>query len=99
MHINQDPAALAAVQRAMAAQSPATLAALGVAIPAMGSAALGLALADGALDAAEAHEVAGLDELFQVESWGEDAEATRRRAHVAADLAVAGRFIRLSRAP
>ena len=99
MHINQDPAALAAVQRAMAAQSPATLAALGVAIPAMGSAALGLALADGALDAAEAHQVAGLDELFQVESWGEDAEATRRRAHVAADLAVAGRFIRLSRAP
>lgn len=99
MHQRQDPASLAAVQRAMAAQTPSVLAALGIAIPSLGSAVLGLALADGALNAEAAHELGSLDELFQVELWGEDAEATRRRAGVAADVALAGRFIALSRAP
>ncbi len=48
-------------------------------IPALGSAALGLALAEGALDAQRAHELASLDELYQVEQWGEDEWAQRRR--------------------
>ncbi len=97
MHLPQDPAALDAIRRAMAGQPVPTLAALGVAVPLLGSAVLGLALADGALDAAAAHELASLDELFQVEAWGEDAEATLRRQRVADDIALAERFIRLSR--
>jgi len=99
IHLPQEPAALAAVQRTILARSPPVLAALGLAIPALGSATLGLALADGALDAERAHALAHLDELFQAEQWGEDAEAVRRRAHVAADIALAGRFIGLCRAP
>ena len=95
-HRPQDPAALEAIRRAMAAQSVLTLAALGVAIPLLGSAVLGLALADGALDAQRAHALASLDELFQVEAWGEDAEAALRRQRVADDLAHAERLIRLS---
>jgi chaperone required for assembly of F1-ATPase len=35
--------------------------------------------------------------LFQVEQWGEDEEAAQRRANVAADIALAERFIRLAR--
>ena len=97
MHRPQDPVALAAISRAMAAQSVPTLAALGVAVPLLGSAVLGLALAHGALDAGRAHELASLDELFQAEAWGEDAEAAARRQLVAADIALAGRFIRLGR--
>jgi len=97
MHLPQDPAALDAVRRVMAEQPVPTLAALGVAVPLLGSAILGLALAEGALDAAAAHELASLDELFQVEAWGEDAEATLRRQRVADDIALAERFIRLSR--
>ena len=97
MHLRQDPAALEAIRTAYAALSVPGLAALGVAVPAMGSAVLGLALADGALDAAAAHDVAGLDEAFQVEKWGEDAEAAVRRQHVADDIALAERFIWLSR--
>ncbi len=97
MHLRQDPAALEAIRTAYAALSVPVLAALGVAVPAMGSAVLGLALADGALDAAAAHDVAGLDEAFQVEKWGEDAEAAVRRQHVADDIALAERFIWLSR--
>ena len=73
------------------------LAGLGVAVPALGSLVLGLALADGALDAGMAHELASLDELFQAEQWGEDAEAVARRERIAEELALAERFMRLSR--
>jgi chaperone required for assembly of F1-ATPase len=58
---------------------------------------LGLAMAEGRLDAASAHELGALDELFQVEAWGEDAEAAARRAAIAADVAVAARFLQLTR--
>ena len=99
VHRAQDPAALARVRAALEALTPEAVAALGVAIPSLGSAVLGLALADGALDAAGAHELASLDELFEVEAWGEDADGARRRAAVAADVALAERFLRLSAAP
>ena len=94
----QDPAALARVQALMAEQTAAALAALGVAIPGLGSAVLGLALADGALNALEAHRLAMLDETFQVEQWGEDPEATSRRAALLADVELAERFLQLSAA-
>lgn len=97
IHRAQDPAALDAIRQAMAGQSVPTLAALGIAVPLLGSAVLGLALAEGALDAATAHELASLDELFQMESWGEDAESTARRQRIAEDVALAERFIQLSR--
>ena len=96
-HLPQDPEALDAIRLAMAGQPVLTLAALGVAVPLLGSAVLGLALADGALDAATAHRLSSLDELFQVEAWGEDADAALRRQRVADDIALAERFIRLSR--
>ena len=97
VHRPQDPAALAALRRVMGKQDPLALAALGVAIPALGSLVLGLALADGALDAGMAHALATLDETFQAEQWGEDAEAARRRERVGEDVAVAGRLLRLAR--
>lgn len=97
VHVAQDPAALAALHRAVAAQTPAVLAALGLAVPLLGSLVLGLALADGALDAGMADTLAHLDETFQAEQWGEDALAAERRAGITADLALADRFIRLSR--
>jgi len=40
---------------------------------------LALAVARGRLTAAEAWRVAHLDEDFQIEKWGEDAEAAGRR--------------------
>ena len=42
-------------------------------------------------------DIPALDELFQLEQWGEDAEAAQRRANIAADIALAERFIRLAR--
>ena len=95
VHRAQHPAALATIREAYAAHSPLVLAALGIAVPAMGSAVLGLALAGGAIDTAAAYEVSCLDELYQAEKWGEDAEATHRRRTVAADLALAERLLSL----
>ncbi len=97
VHVRQDDAALARLRAAVEALGPDTLAGLGVAVPALGSLVLGLALAEGAVDAAEAYAVSALDELFEAERWGADAEAEARRARVAEDVALAERFIRLVR--
>ncbi len=95
--IRQHHDSIAALREAVGACSSDTLAALGVAVPALGSLVLGLALAAGELDAAAAHNLAMLDELFQVEQWGEDEEAAKRRANVAADIQLAERYLRLTR--
>ena len=96
-HVRQDEASITTLRRAVAAQDVWTLAGLGLAVPALGSLVLGLALADGALDAATAVDLGALDELFQAGLWGEDREALRRRAGVRAEIELAGRFIVLSR--
>jgi len=96
-HVKQDDTSIATLRRVVAAQDVWSLAGLGLAVPALGSLVLGLALADGALDAATAAELGALDELFQAGLWGEDREALRRRAGVRAEIELAGRFIALSR--
>ena len=48
-----------------------------------------LAVAEGAFAASQ------LDETFQIEAWGEDAEAAQRRQALAADLKAASRFLDL----
>jgi chaperone required for assembly of F1-ATPase len=97
VHVAQSRQSLKALRSAVSSFDPLVLAALGVLVPALGSLVLGLAVAEGRLDAARAHELGALDELFQAELWGEDAEAARRRAAVAADIALAARFIALVR--
>jgi chaperone required for assembly of F1-ATPase len=97
VRVPQDAQALRALRRAVVALDVDTLAALGVAVPAMGSLVLGLALAERQLDATTAHRLAALDELFQAEFWGVDEEADRRRRAVAADIALAARFMELAR--
>jgi len=49
----------------------------------------------GALTAQEAFATSQLDETFQIEEWGEDAEAAARREAIAADIASAARFLEL----
>jgi len=73
------------------------LAALGIAVPALGSLVLGLALAAGEMDAETAYALSALDELFQVEQWGEDEEAAHRRAGIRDDILLAERYIALTR--
>lgn len=97
MPVRQSAAALAALHAAVAGLSPVALSALGVLVPALGSCVLGLAVLHGTLEAAAAHRLAVLDELFQEERWGLDWEAEERREKVAADLTLAARLGALSR--
>jgi chaperone required for assembly of F1-ATPase len=95
--IRQPRDSLAALRAAVGEFDPWALAALGIAVPALGSLVLGLALAEQLLDPAAAHSLGALDELFQAEHWGEDADAAARRQAVADDIAVAARLIALTR--
>ena len=96
--VRQHHDSINALRRAVGEYDPYVLAGLGIAVPALGSLVLGLALVEAKLDAADAFALGSMDELFQAEQWGEDAEAAHRRASVAADIALAERFIRLARA-
>jgi chaperone required for assembly of F1-ATPase len=96
MPVTQDKAALAALARALAVLDAHALAALGVAVPALGSLVLGLAMARGDLDAATADALASLDDDFQQEFWGADVDAIARRKRVRADVMVAGRLLSLT---
>jgi len=96
MHQPQPPQATAALAAAVAAQSPPALTALGIIVPATGSLVLGLAVAEGALDAAEATRAAQLDELFQSEMWGVEWESQERRERMGAEIALAARFLSLA---
>jgi chaperone required for assembly of F1-ATPase len=97
IHIAQPADAVAALAAAVSRRSALALAALGIAVPALGSLVLGLALADGALAADVASDLSVLDETFQEAQWGADAEAAARRQRLAADVALAGRVLALER--
>jgi chaperone required for assembly of F1-ATPase len=72
---NQPPASLAALHAAVAAEDAFALTALHELVALSGSLVLGLAVARGALDAGEAWELSRIDETWQAEQWGLDAEA------------------------
>ena len=61
--IRQHRDTIAALRSAVGALEPEVLAALGIAVPALGSLVLGLALAEGRLDGAAAHALGALDEI------------------------------------
>ena len=96
-YVTQPAAALAALAAALARHDALALAALGVAVPVLGSLVLGLALADGALEAPAAHGLATIDETFQEEFWGTDPEVQARRQRIADEVAVAARLLALLR--
>ena len=70
------------------------LAALSHAAALQGSLVLALALSAGRVTASEAFEAAHLDDLYQQEFWGEDAEAVARLDRLRGELAATERFFR-----
>ncbi|MEX0760236.1 MAG: ATP12 family protein, partial [Tistlia sp.] len=93
--VPQPPDSLAALRRALERRDDWRLAGLALAVRVAGSLVVGLALAEGRLDAAGAFEAAELDESFGLERWGADEEAARRRAGLRAELEAAEGFLRL----
>jgi chaperone required for assembly of F1-ATPase len=94
----QPTAALRAFKAAVAAYDDFRLTALSAATGACGSLVIALALIEGRLDAQAAFHASQLDESFQIEAWGEDAEAAARRQALAADIAATSRFNQLVQA-
>jgi chaperone required for assembly of F1-ATPase len=95
---SQPAASLRALASAVVEQDDFALTALHVATASCSSLIIALALFEGQLDAQQAFSASQLDESFQIEAWGEDAEQAERRRALAADIRAAALFISLLRA-
>lgn len=93
--VAQPTESLAALRRVAEAQDQWRLTALQHATGLTGSIILGLALTLGRIDAVAADAAAHIDEDYQIERWGEDAEARARRNALRMELEAVERFLRL----
>jgi chaperone required for assembly of F1-ATPase len=91
--VEQPAAALERLRAAVAALEDWPLVGVHAATTALGSLVLGLALLHGRLDAEQALAASLLDELFELERWGRDAETERRHAALRRDVAAASTFL------
>jgi chaperone required for assembly of F1-ATPase len=92
MAVAQDAAALARLRAVVEGLDAWRLVGLHAAVTLTGSLVLGLAVEAGALDAEAAFALAQLDELFEIEQWGEEEQQRIRHAALRRDLAAAARY-------
>jgi chaperone required for assembly of F1-ATPase len=92
LHQPQPPATLARIEALAAAQSDFALAGLAFGAALFGSAILAFALRLGELTADAAFELSRLDETFQEERWGVDAEAAARAEALAKEAVMLERW-------
>lgn len=95
MHVAQDAVALQRVSETLAALDAIRLTALHTAVTLTGSVVIGYALLRDRLTAGEAWAASRIDEDFQQEQWGEDAEAAARAKAKAEELEATARVMRL----
>lgn len=98
MPIEQPSASLEAMRGALDRFDPIGLAALHVMTTLTGSAVLALAHAENAVSLEDAWAAATVDERWQAEQWGRDAEAEARDALRRAEFTAASRCLSLLRA-
>ncbi len=97
MPVAQAPLTLAQMHRAVAAFDDFGLTALHDLVGMTGSLVLGLAVAQGAIDAGTAWALSRVDDIWQREQWGADEDADALAAAKEADLNHAARFLALTR--
>lgn len=97
MHLAQEAGSLAALARAVTAHDPWELTALHGLVTLSGSLVIGLAISHARLDPAEAWSLSRIDETWNIEEWGEDAEAARQAAAKRADFMTAAQMLSLLR--
>jgi chaperone required for assembly of F1-ATPase len=85
-HVDQTLDALAALREPLEGFDPFTLGGLHVIASITGSLVLALAVTDGHIPGAYAFELSRIDETYQAEKWGQDAEAHLRAAALAHEL-------------
>ncbi|MPZ32595.1 MAG: ATPase [Rhodospirillales bacterium] len=93
--VDQPADAVARLRKAVAAHSDLGLSALYNLTHISGSLVVALAVAEGHLSAADAFAAAQLDELYQIERWGEDPIATKRHEGIRHDIEASARFFAL----
>jgi len=96
-HSAQDEAAIAALSRVVQAADVWTLVGIHAATTITGSLILALAILKNRLSHTDAFAASRIDESFQAEKWGPDAEAEARTRRLAAELEAASRFMGLAR--
>lgn len=97
IHKAQPVKTLSRLAAAIAAPTPFELAALSPIVTIGSSLVLALMLAEAAIDPDAVFDAAHLDELWQVELWGEDPVAAAMRAARRADFLRAAEFLKLAR--
>jgi chaperone required for assembly of F1-ATPase len=93
--VEQPADAVARLHDAVATHSDLGLSALYNLTHISGSLVVALAVAEKHLSAADAFAAAQLDELYQVERWGEDPVATKRHEGIRHDIEAGARFLAL----
>ena len=93
--VEQPADAVARLREAVAMHSDLGLSALYNLTHISGSLIVALAVAEGHLAAADAFAAAQLDELYQIERWGEDPIATKRHEGIRHDIEAGARFLAL----
>lgn len=99
LHRPQPPATVERLARAVAGRTAFALAGLSPLVTISGSLIVALALAEGAIGVDQAWAAAALDDDWQAEHWGEDAEAARALAVRRRDFEAAARFLALLDSP
>ena len=97
VHVAQPTTTVARLSEALTALDAFSLAAMSPLVTISGSLVTALALLEREIDAETAFDVTHLDELWQVEKWGEDFLATQTREAHRADFLAAARFAALVR--
>lgn len=97
-HIDQPPEALAALRDAVSGFDNYGLAGLHVIASVTGSLVLALAVAEGHTTSAHAFQLSRIDEVYQIEKWGSDAEAAKRATALAHELDKAFELMALTQA-
>ena len=96
-HVDQPPETLAALREPLEGLDAFALAGLHVVASVTGSLVLALPVLDDALSGARAFELSRIDEAYQAEKWGQDAEAAKRATALAHELDKAVELIALLR--
>lgn len=94
--VTQPAEAVAALAARLESYDDWRLTAAQAACAASGSLVLALAMVEGRLTGQQTYEVSQLDETYQIEKWGEDWEATDRRAALQRDILAAERLLALA---
>jgi chaperone required for assembly of F1-ATPase len=94
LHRDQPPETLARVRRIAASLDDFALAGLAFGTSLFGSAVLGVALLRGWLSGDQAFDLSRVDEAFQEEQWGIDAEAAERTERLRGEARMLDRWFR-----